>query len=240
MKIINRNGPLEIITLVYDTALDRWTGEEWFGRLKKQRETLVLGHGTLLLGSSGFAGKEFWAAAEFRLRRPPPSPPRRWVTRMRHFGLQTPSISSSFHFVPLPLLSASSARGRWPPLLVQRSATYHIISFRLVGRVKLPHQAPARETSCRQRSTAYRAISTSSSSIHGGAAAHGETNLPARSQFHRTSTRGGAGTQRPVRRLQYRPTVVTGSRSVRAEFRPISSRPQKQHCSWAAPDGLRQ
>ena len=144
MKIINRNGPLEIIALVYDTALDRWTGEEWFGRLKKQRETLVLGHGTLLLGPSGFAGKEFWAAAEFRLRRPPPSPPRRWVTRMRHFGLQTPSISSSFHFVPLPLLSASSARGRWPPLLVQRSATYHIISFRLVGRVKLPHQAPAR------------------------------------------------------------------------------------------------
>jgi len=114
----------------------------------------------------------------------------------RHAGGLQGCAISAYKLLPfrppsISFPSRSSLQARpgddGPPLLVQRSATYHIISFRLVGRVKLPHQAPARETSCRQRSTAYRAISTSSS-IHGGAAAHGETNLPARSQFHRTST----------------------------------------------------
>ena len=130
MKIINRNGPLEIITLVYDTALDRWTGEEWFGRLKKQRETLVLGHGTLLLGPSGFAGKEFWAAAEYRLRRPLPA---------RHAGGLQGCAISAYKLLPfrppsISFPSRSSLQARpgddGPPCSCRD--LLHIISYHFV------------------------------------------------------------------------------------------------------------
>ena len=30
---------LEIISRSYDMALDRWTGEDWFGRLKPKKKT---------------------------------------------------------------------------------------------------------------------------------------------------------------------------------------------------------
>ena len=119
---------LEIISRSYDMALDRWTGEDWFGRLKPKKNW-------------------FWAMARCC-----------WahlVLQVRSFGpqqnigfggLSQPATQVGYKDAPFrPTSSFHLARlgGEWA-LLVQRSARYHIISFRLVGRVKLPHRAPPR------------------------------------------------------------------------------------------------